>query len=457
MTSSRSRLLSAGFWLGWVLAVLIMCIAGYLLLFACGITLFAHTISWCPQSGPSDYARLEKELRVLEGKAVSTLLCQPPAGGRSPVGTIAPSLSPAGTQGTGGGIGGSGATQGAAAPGPVSGGGAPPTETGPGPAGHVAPDNGQGIPPGAADGTPGPGSASGSPSGNAPGLAAPASGDQPSGQLPPGTPPAAAPLDNGPPAAEAPAGQAPEGPTPTTPAPDAPVDQEAAAGTPDCSGTSASPQTVRDLLLVLDHSKSMALPADANATEIEGLEHIIETGRASEVMKANRKYNQLIANAGTSRLDELKTTVREIVEGDPVDRNWSLITFAGCSGVSVKGTFSKAERPGLIGLVEKLKARPSTPLAKALESALRHARSSGDHSAALVLVTDGRDTCRGDPCAVAQAAGRDVPVHVVTIGQATQHACIAEATGGQLFTSVRGADLREVLSSAVRTATPEGC
>ncbi|MEO9528166.1 MAG: VWA domain-containing protein, partial [Roseibium sp.] len=288
----------------------------------------------------------------------------------------------------------------------------------------------------------------------------PAAGDQPSGQLPPGTPPAAAPLDNGPPAAEAPPGQAPEGPTPTTPAPDAPnapVDQEAAAGTPDCSGTSASPQTVRDLLLVLDHSKSMALPADANATEIEGLEHIIETGRASEVMKANRKYNQLIANAGTSRLDELKTTVREIVEGDPVDRNWSLITFAGCSGVSVKGTFSKAERPGLIGLVEKLKARPSTPLAKALESALRHARSSGDHSAAVVLVTDGRDTCRGDPCAVAQTAGRDVPVHVVTIGQATQHACIAEATGGQLFTSVRGADLREVLSSAVRTATPEGC
>ncbi|MEO9530639.1 MAG: hypothetical protein ABJG32_24910, partial [Roseibium sp.] len=161
MTSSRSRLLSAGFWLGWVLAVLIMCIAGYLLLFACGITLFAHTISLCPQSGPSDYARLEKELRVLEGKAVSTLLCQPPAGGRSPVGTIAPSLSPAGPRGPGGGIGGSGAGQGAAAPGPVTGGGATPTETGPGPAGHVAPDNGQGIPPGTAGGTPGPGSASG--------------------------------------------------------------------------------------------------------------------------------------------------------------------------------------------------------------------------------------------------------------------------------------------------------
>jgi len=423
MRPSGRSLISAGYWAGGILAAALFGVAAYLLLLACGATVFGYTVSWCPQSAGADYARLEEELRVLEKRAVDGLLCQ---AGRDRPAAAGPLIPAPPTTGQ---------------PGRTGPGGPVPVPGAAGPAGGTPPaGNGLTGPGGTGAGTPGPAPAGGTSAGPGPG---------PGGHAAPDTPEAAGP----PPAPSLPAEDSP----PDNAAQAPPPDEQSAAAPPDCTGGETTVSTVQDLLLVLDHSKSMGLPADESASDLEGLEHIIETGTPREVMNANRRYNLLIANAETSRLDTLKSAVRDIVSGDRTDRNWGLVTFAGCAGVRDKGLFSREQRPELVDLVDGLSTRPSTPLAKALERALSQSRAPSQGNAAIVLVTDGRDTCNGDPCAVAAAAGTEVPVHVVTVGEATQHACISDSTGGRLFTSAQGIDLRQVLSGAIRTATQEGC
>lgn len=475
---SSHSLKSAGYWVCWGAAVLMLGIAAYLVLPACGVSVFGHSVSWCPGGADTQYAQLETKLRILERQAIAKLLCRPESGH-----SIAGERAAAGSDpGPGSLPPADGNSE--LAPGPGSAAGQPPAgpaaPQAPGSAGPQAPaqpaETGTNGREPSGEGTmTGPGPQAVGPTGGAGSTGAGSSavneggdngagspGADPTGLAPSSLQPAEAPSGDGP-AASPPAAPSPPPPDPTSSdgsteaaAPNASAGPGATQTDADCSGTAQATRRVSDLLLVLDHSKSMGLPADANAAELEGLEHIIETGSASEVMKANRRYNQLIAGAQTSRLDELKSSVQAVIESDRTDRNWGLVTFAGCSGVRDKGVFSKTERSTLVELVQGLSTRPATPLAQALESALRQS-SASQGNAAVVLVTDGRDTCNGDPCAIAAASGQQVPVHVVTVGHATQHACISESTGGDLFTSEHGADLRQVLTRAIRTATQEDC
>jgi Ca-activated chloride channel family protein len=80
-----------------------------------------------------------------------------------------------------------------------------------------------------------------------------------------------------------------------------------------------------------------------------------------------------------------------------------------------------------------------TPLSKAVAVAA-NALHFRERPAVIVLLTDGDETCRGNPCELARALkkeGRDVTVHVV--GYMLRHAI--EPTGGQLarcFSEVTG-------------------
>jgi hypothetical protein len=76
---------------------------------------------------------------------------------------------------------------------------------------------------------------------------------------------------------------------------------------------------------------------------------------------------------------------------------------------------------------------------------------------AIVLLTDGREFCNGDPCAAARSLKEkrpDVPVHVVDItGQASAE-CVAEITGGRSYVPSETDDLSRVLRAALRGAAP---
>lgn len=88
-------------------------------------------------------------------------------------------------------------------------------------------------------------------------------------------------------------------------------------------------------------------------------------------------------------------------------------------------------------VVNSIKPKGSTPIAKSLEIAANAARFTS-RKASLLLISDGLDNCSGDPCAVAKAleekAG-DLTIHVVAFDRKDQDSlkklsCVATATGG---------------------------
>lgn len=92
-----------------------------------------------------------------------------------------------------------------------------------------------------------------------------------------------------------------------------------------------------------------------------------------------------------------------------------------------------------------LMPRGKTPLADALRRAAAEIPATAEE-ADIVLVTDGLETCGGDPCAVAaELAAEGVPIraHVVgfglTAGEVRQIACVAENTGGLVLAPQSGA------------------
>ena len=81
------------------------------------------------------------------------------------------------------------------------------------------------------------------------------------------------------------------------------------------------------------------------------------------------------------------------------------------------------ERPLDAQLMQDWQATPSPaagerPLADAIETAAaRIMRSSGDRGGAIVVLTDGLDSCGGDVCALATRLGQhQILVHLVGLG-----------------------------------------
>ncbi|ROU03807.1 VWA domain-containing protein [Histidinibacterium lentulum] len=116
--------------------------------------------------------------------------------------------------------------------------------------------------------------------------------------------------------------------------------------------------------------------------------------------------------------------------------------------------------PEIIGAAQGLNPRGMTPITDAVTAAAEAMRYT-ERSATIVLVTDGIETCGGDPCALGRtltAQGVDFRAHVVGFDldddEQRQVSCLADATGGQFL----AADNAETLAAALATtlsAAPE--
>lgn len=469
----------------WLLFVATLMALGLLALKACGLRILGHEISWC-RARP-DYAGLRQQDLVSELNALMRRYRQQPVcdAGATPPGSFpaAPGEMPANRRGEIRPA--PGLSIGSADPG-----GRPPLPTSPGQPEAVAPrqpqpsgampggglvrepqtadasDQGGGqrqsmpqrrgegsVPPAGDMRSPGP-TASGGPGrgaetgpvGNGGGAAdpgnpdaaaadgdgtasqppgRPGSNDQPGGA---GGPPASAPPDLSAPPTEQPRGDGPRinraenGPSP-----------------PACDATATA--TGPDVVLALDHSKSMALPVDMDDTLASQLEAAME--QATQAGHAAReRYNSYLAQPGQKRLDVLKQAVRQSISQLPKQARVGLVTFAGCDGVIDRGIFPSSRRAELIRRVDALRPHPATPVASALEVAVSRAQQM--HADHIILLTDGRDTCGGDPCRMArQSTG--IRVDVIAMGGGQTLACIAQTTGGQLIESSAGETVQDIL------------
>lgn len=128
-----------------------------------------------------------------------------------------------------------------------------------------------------------------------------------------------------------------------------------------------------------------------------------------------------------------------------------------CSDIETIARVEIQDATTLTARLRALMPRGKTPLAEALRQAAAEIPPAAEE-ANIVLVTDGLETCGGDPCAVAaelSTIGIPVQAHVVgfglTEGEVRQIACVAEQTGGLVLAPQSGAELVDAL---IRTSEP---
>lgn len=131
-----------------------------------------------------------------------------------------------------------------------------------------------------------------------------------------------------------------------------------------------------------------------------------------------------------------------------------------CGDIEVIAPMGQTPPAELEARLRSLMPRGMTPLTASLALARDQIPPTAE-AADIILVTDGLETCEGDPCALAAslaAEGIDIRAHVVGFGltraEVDALSCITDQTGGMLFETNSGAELAQALAR-VSAAPPQ--
>jgi hypothetical protein len=124
-----------------------------------------------------------------------------------------------------------------------------------------------------------------------------------------------------------------------------------------------------------------------------------------------------------------------------------------CRDIEVVAGLGEQSAQELADRVDKLHALGETPIATALLQSVGVFRERKGEKNSVVLVTDGREECNGDPCAATtalEAGGLDVKVDVVGFKLSSDDRatleCITKLSGGQYFDAQDASALKSALA-----------
>ena len=171
---------------------------------------------------------------------------------------------------------------------------------------------------------------------------------------------------------------------------------------------------------------------------------------------------------GQPKISVAKGILQDSLEWFPADLKVALRVYGHqhkrelrhCEDSELLVPFASGNRDRIRSAIGEFRPRGQTPLAYSLE------QTAGDFGAfkgerAVVLVTDGIESCGGDPVAAARALqqGGRTPVHVIGFGlgsgddaDAASLRAIAEASGGRFLAARSAQELREALTATVGTS-----
>lgn len=195
----------------------------------------------------------------------------------------------------------------------------------------------------------------------------------------------------------------------------------------------------------------------------------VAPGRSIEiVLDASGSMNARLAD-GRSRLDGAREALGVVVPAIPATARLSLRLYGDqsprarhdCRDTRIAVPFGAAATAAAAALaaVKGITAQGYTPITWVIEQAAGDLATEATADRLVVLVSDGKETCEGDPCAAARAltkAGAKVTIHTVGFGVDSaarlQLQCIARATGGTYFPAESAAELANALKKATVTS-----
>lgn len=168
---------------------------------------------------------------------------------------------------------------------------------------------------------------------------------------------------------------------------------------------------------------------------------------------------------GVSKIDIAKNTLkRTIRDWKGLDLQAGLIVYGhrrkgDCEDIELKIPSGPINTRSFSSTVNKIKPRGKTPLTAAVRQAAESLKYT-EEKATVILLSDGKETCDLDPCAVAtelENNGVDFTTHVIGFDVAKreekrQLQCLAENTGG-VFVSAKNAN--ELVVAFQRVVEPQ--
>lgn len=164
---------------------------------------------------------------------------------------------------------------------------------------------------------------------------------------------------------------------------------------------------------------------------------------------------------GAAKVASAKKCVGELIDKLPNDLNVGLVIYGtnkkrGCEDIDVAQPLGAIDKAGLKAKINKYNATGMTPIAASLEVAGKElSKSKGGPS--VLLVTDGAESCHGDPAGVAAKLaaqfGVKFGINVIGFGiepkEKAELASIAEKGHGKLLTVENANELAGALQKVV--------
>ena len=182
------------------------------------------------------------------------------------------------------------------------------------------------------------------------------------------------------------------------------------------------------------------------------------------ILDASGSMNAKLPN-GETRIAVAKRAIKGVAGFMPAQTQLSLRMYGAqstahqknCQDTHLAVPFGAASAAGsaITTTVNEVKAQGYTPIAYSLEQAANDFPANAKERV-IVLVSDGKETCQGDPVLAARAlAAKGITVHTVGFIADTaargQLQAIARATGGTYFDAPVGPELPDTL---IRRSTP---
>ncbi|NEW61394.1 VWA domain-containing protein, partial [Sulfurovum sp. bin170] len=127
-----------------------------------------------------------------------------------------------------------------------------------------------------------------------------------------------------------------------------------------------------------------------------------------------------------------------------------------CNDIETLIPVGKIDKKKVISTIFAIKPKGKTPISRSIKKAAEELKYT-EEKATIILISDGKETCDPDPCAMAkelEEKGIDFVTHVVgfNVDKKTDKEleCIAKATGGEYFSAKNATALNEAMKSIVK-------
>jgi Ca-activated chloride channel family protein len=163
---------------------------------------------------------------------------------------------------------------------------------------------------------------------------------------------------------------------------------------------------------------------------------------------------------GRTKVDIAREAVAKVVGGLDANTQLGLMAYGhrrkgDCNDIELLIPPGPLNRAAFLAKVNALQPLGNTPLTRSVELAAE-ALKSEEQAATVVLVSDGLETCGGDPCALAaklEKAGLKFTAHVIgfdlTKEESVKISCLATNTGGLYLPASDAGSLQLALQSVV--------